>query len=117
MLLSLNAICVTNDPIFSPKIGSELILPSKSEDVFIKGDLVKLDVGVHIDGYIGDNALTVEIGTTKYTKMIEASREALNAAIDVATAGVNVGVIGHAVQDKIEQYGYRPIANLTGHRI
>ena len=33
MLLSLNAICVTNDPIFSPKIGSELIFPSKSEDV------------------------------------------------------------------------------------
>ena len=49
--------------------------------------------------------------------MIEASREALNAAIDVAAAGVNVGIIGHAVQDKIEQYGYRPIANLTGHRI
>ena len=66
---------------------------------------------------MSNNALTVEIGSTKYTKMIEASREALNAAIDVATAGVNVGVIGHVVQDKIEQYGYRPIANLTGHRI
>ena len=49
--------------------------------------------------------------------MIKASREALNVAIDVAAAGVNVGIIGHAVQDKIEQYGYRPIANLTGHRI
>ena len=98
-------------------VGAHWTPSSKSEDVFIKGDLVKLDVGVHIDGYIGDNALSVEIGTTKYTKMIEASREALNAAIDVATAGVNVGVIGHAVQDKIEQYGYRPIANLTGHRI
>ena len=98
-------------------VGAHWTPSSKNEDVFSKGDLVKLDVGVHIDGYIGDNALSVEIGTTKYTKMIEASREALNAAIDVATAGVNVGVIGHAVQDKIEQYGYRPIANLTGHRI
>ena len=49
--------------------------------------------------------------------MIEASREALNAAIEVAGPGVNVGLIGHAVQNTIESYGYRPIANLTGHGI
>ena len=55
--------------------------------------------------------------STNYTKMIEASREALYAAINVTVAGGNVGIIGHAVQDTIEKYGYRPIANLTGHRI
>ena len=98
-------------------VGAHWTPSSKSKEVFRNGDVVKLDVGVHIDGYIGDNALTVEIETNNYKKMIEASREALNAAINVAVAGVNVGVIGHAVQDKIEQYGYRPIANLTGHRI
>jgi len=98
-------------------VGAHWTPSSKSKDIFRNGDVVKLDVGVHIDGYIGDNALTVEIETKNYEKMIEASREALNAAINVAVAGVNVGVIGHAVQDKIEQYGYRPIANLTGHRI
>tara|TARA_Y100000746_G_scaffold213052_1_gene205310 strand:+ start:273 stop:1163 length:891 start_codon:yes stop_codon:yes gene_type:complete len=98
-------------------VGAHWTPSSKSNDIFNKGDIVKLDVGVHINGYIGDNALTVEIETNKYKKMIEASREALNSAIDVAAAGVNVGIIGHAVQDKIEQYGYRPIANLTGHRI
>ena len=53
----------------------------------------------------------------QYKKMIEASREALNAAIEVASPGTNVGIIGHAVQDTIESYGYRPIANLTGHGI
>ena len=94
-------------------VGAHWTPSSKSDEVFSKGDVVKLDVGVHIDGYIGDNALTVEIGTTKYTKMIEASREALNAAIDVATAGVNVGVIGHAVQEKIEQYGSVSYTHLT----
>ena len=98
-------------------VGAHWTPSSKSSEIFCKGDVVKLDVGVHIDGYIGDNALTLEIGTTNYTKMIEASREALNAAINVAVAGVNVGTIGHAVQDTIEKYGYRPIANLTGHRI
>ena len=98
-------------------VGAHWTPSSKSSEIFCKGDVVKLDVGVHIDGYIGDNALTLEIGTKNYTKMIEASREALNAAINVAVAGVNVGIIGHAVQDTIEKYGYRPIANLTGHRI
>ncbi len=98
-------------------VGAHWTPSSKSNEIFCKGDVVKLDVGVHIEGYIGDNALTLEIGTTNYAKMIEASREALNAAINVAVAGVNVGIIGHAVQDTIEKYGYRPIANLTGHRI
>ena len=98
-------------------VGAHWTPSSKSSETFCNGDVVKLDVGVHIDGYIGDNALTLEIGSTNYTKMIEASREALNAAINVTVAGVNVGIIGHAVQDTIEKYGYRPIANLTGHRI
>ena len=98
-------------------VGAHWTPSSKSKDVFGNGDLVKLDVGVHIDGYIGDNALTTEIGSSKYSKMIEASREALNAAIEVASPGVNTGMIGYAVQDVIEGYGYRPIANLTGHGI
>ena len=98
-------------------VGAHWTPSSKSKEVFENGDLVKLDVGVHIDGYIGDNALTVEIGTSKHTKMIEASREALNAAIEVAAPGVNTGMIGYAVQEVIEGYGYRPIANLTGHGI
>ena len=54
-------------------------------------------MGVHIDGYIGDNALTVEINTKKYKQMIEASRAALNAAIEVAGPGVNVGLIGQTI--------------------
>ena len=98
-------------------VGAHWTPSSKSEEKFCEGDLVKLDVGVHIEGYIGDNALTIEIGTDKYRRMIEASREALNKAIEISAAGISVGVIGYAVQETIERYGYRPIANLTGHRI
>ena len=98
-------------------VGAHWTPSSKTTENFKIGDLVKLDVGVHIDGYIGDNALTVEIGTNKYAKMIETSREALNAAIEVAGPGVNVGMIGYAVQTTIENRGYKPIANLTGHGI
>ena len=98
-------------------VGAHWTPSSKTNENFKKGDVVKLDVGVHIDGYIGDNALTIEIGTKKYTKMIETSREALNAAIEVAGPGINVGMIGYAVQTTIENRGYKPIANLTGHGI
>ena len=98
-------------------VGAHWTPSTKSKEIFHAGDVVKLDVGVHIEGYIGDNALTIEIGSDKYSKMIEASREALNTAIEVASPGVNVGIIGQAVQNTIEGYGYRPITNLTGHGI
>lgn len=98
-------------------VGAHWTPSTKTTEKFQKGDLVKLDVGVHIDGYIGDNALTVEVGTEKYSKLIDTSREALNAAIEVAGPGINVGMIGYAVQTTIENRGYKPIANLTGHGI
>lgn len=98
-------------------VGAHWTPSSKTVKKFQKADLVKLDVGVHIDGYIGDNALTIEIGTENYRKLIDTSREALNAAIEVAGPGINVGMIGYAVQTTIENRGYKPIANLTGHGI
>ena len=98
-------------------VGAHWTPSTKTTEKFQKGDIVKLDVGVHIDGYIGDNALTVEVGTEKYGKLIDTSREALNAAIEVAGPGINVGMIGYAVQTTIENRGYKPIANLTGHGI
>ena len=98
-------------------VGAHWTPSTKTTEKFQKGDLVKLDVGVHIDGYIGDNALTVEVGTEKYGKLIDTSREALNAAVEVAGPGINVGMIGYAVQTTIENRGYKPIANLTGHGI
>tara|TARA_B100000424_G_scaffold163690_1_gene125474 strand:+ start:2004 stop:2897 length:894 start_codon:yes stop_codon:yes gene_type:complete len=98
-------------------VGAHWTPSTKTTEKFEKGDLVKLDVGVHIDGYIGDNALTVEVGTKKYGKLIDTSREALNAAVEVAGPGINVGMIGYAVQTTIENRGYKPIANLTGHGI
>ena len=53
----------------------------KDPRTFAPGDLVKLDVGAHVDGYIGDTAVTVEIGTQRHARLIEASREAMLAAV------------------------------------
>ena len=83
------------------------------ERVFKSGDVVKVDMGVHIDGYIADTAVTVDLG--KNDLLVEASKAALKAAINIVRPGVKTGEIGAAVQAEIEGRGYRPVANLTGH--
>ncbi|MCC7565733.1 MAG: type II methionyl aminopeptidase [Methanomicrobiaceae archaeon] len=83
------------------------------ERTFSPGDLVKIDLGVHIDGYIADTARTVDLGSNGL--LVEASRSALEAAIALVRPGVTTGELGAAVQQEIEQRGYRPVANLTGH--
>ncbi|MCJ2534120.1 MAG: type II methionyl aminopeptidase [Candidatus Thermoplasmatota archaeon] len=85
--------------------------------VFKKGEVVKLDVGSHIDGYIADTAVTVEVGSNKYGEMIKASSEALENAINHVKAGVDLSEVGKIVEDTIKSYGYRPIDNLTGHSL
>jgi len=83
------------------------------ERIFAKGDVVKFDLGVQIDGYIADTATTVDLG--KNALLLEASREALEAAIKLVRPGVTTGELGAAVEKEILSRGYRPIANLTGH--
>jgi methionyl aminopeptidase len=82
---------------------------------FKKGDIVKLDVGAHIDGYIADTALTVEVGTNNHTDMIKASSEALDAAIDYLGPNVELSKVGKQISEVISSYGFKPISNLTGH--
>jgi methionyl aminopeptidase len=81
--------------------------------VFEKGDVAKLDLGVHIDGYIADTATTVDLGSNSL--LLAASEQALEAAIRKVRPGATAGELGAAVQHEIESRGYRPIANLTGH--
>jgi methionyl aminopeptidase len=82
---------------------------------FKQGDVVKLDVGAHIDGYIADTAITVEIGTHSYETMISASSKALEKAIEVLKAGTPLSDVGALVQETITGYGFKPIDNLMGH--
>jgi len=83
--------------------------------IFKTGDVVKLDIGTHIDGYIADTAVTVEVGTNNFNDMIEASSKGLDAAINLMRPGINLMEIGKRVKETIMSYGYKPIDNLTGH--
>lgn len=90
--------------------------PSNSDNlVFKKGDVVKLDVGAHVDGCIADTALTLEIGTSRYADMIKSTSEALDLAIDLIKPGIDLGYLGGEIKKIINSYGFKPIDNLTGH--
>lgn len=87
--------------------------PSRDDDAKFGEDMINLDIGVHIDGWIADTAITVDL--SGHDELAEASRAALEAALDVVEAGVSTAEIGRVVEETIEGYGYNPVYNLTGH--
>lgn len=76
-------------------------------------DMVKVDIGVHVDGYIADTAVTVDLSGNP--DLVKASRSALEQAIKIVKPGVNTGEIGAVIEETIEGFGFKPIYNLTGH--
>ncbi|MEK6807591.1 MAG: type II methionyl aminopeptidase [Nanoarchaeota archaeon] len=111
-------------------------IPSADETTVLKeGDLLKLDLGVHIDGAIADHAVSVSVGKTQAErssagprgtssaldqeneKLIEAANAAVAAAIAIAKPGVKVSAIGEAIEKEITSRGFTPIKNLCGHTI
>jgi len=105
-------------PAFPPQISiNELAahcIPDK-EIKFQKGDLVKLDVGVHIEGAIGDSAVSIDLGNNE--KLIKASEEALQEAIKIIKIGTKLNEIGKVINETIKKHGFNPIKNLSGHSI
>jgi methionyl aminopeptidase len=82
-------------------------------EAFADGDLVNLDIGVHVDGWLADTAVTVDLGDAG--DLVDASADALDAALDVVEAGATCGEVGAAIEDTVEAAGYNPVVNLTGH--
>ena len=81
-----------------------------------EGDCVKVDIGVHIDGYVADTATTVDLSLDgRWRALIQASADALAAAIATVEHGVRVGKIGAAIERTILAAGFQPVRNLTGH--
>ncbi|HDZ35839.1 MAG TPA: type II methionyl aminopeptidase, partial [Thermococcus sp.] len=86
------------------------------ETVLREGDYLKLDLGVHVDGYIADTAVTYRVGMEE-DDLMEAAREALENAISTVRAGTKISEVGKAIEDTIRGKGFNPIVNLSGHKI
>jgi methionyl aminopeptidase len=81
------------------------------------GDIVKLDLGTQVDGYVTDNAVTVDLQGGPDSALVAASRTALENAISVMGPGASITEIGRQIEATISAFGYSPIYNLTGHGV
>ncbi len=93
---------------YTPAINDELVIPDDA--------VLKIDLGVHVDGYIADTAVTVSFNPL-YEGLLEASRKALENALETVKPGIRVSEVGKVIEDTIKSMGYKPIKNLTGHSI
>lgn len=88
----------------TPGIGDERVFGD---------DMVKVDIGVHVDGYIADTAVTVDLSGNP--DLVKAPQKALEEAIKLVRSGVNTSEIGEVIEETIEGFGLKPVYNLTGH--
>lgn len=79
-------------------------------------DLVKVDLGIEVSGALSDTAYTVDL-SGENELLVKASEEALENALKMIRPGAAVGEVGGVIEETIKKYGFRPIANLSGHMI
>ena len=80
------------------------------------GDLVKIDIGTHIDGYIGDSAFSVRLGE-KSDVLIKAAEDALEQFIKEVRPGKTVDELSLLVEEVVTSHGVNPVRNLAGHSL
>jgi len=83
------------------------------------GDIVSLDVGIILDGFVGDNATTAAVGVieTRTQELLRVAEQALLAGIGKARSGNRVGDISHAIQSKVEAHGFSVVREFVGHGV
>jgi methionyl aminopeptidase len=83
------------------------------------GDIVSLDVGIILDGFVGDTATTVAVGlvAARTAELLRVTEQALAAGIAQARPGRRVGDISHAIQSTVEAHGFAPVQEFVGHGV
>jgi methionyl aminopeptidase len=98
------------------EVAAHYTSPWDDASVLPRDSVVKVDFGVHIDGYVNDSAVTVSLNPV-YNSMIQVAEEALRSGVERIAHGVRFSDVGEQIQKVIAQYGCRPIRNLTGHKV
>lgn len=102
-----------------PSVNEEVVHGIPGPRELREGDVVGIDVGVEMDGYYGDAALTFAVGDVdeQSRKLMQVTRDALMAGIAQARPGNRVGDISSAVQRHVEAHGFSVVRALVGHGI
>jgi methionyl aminopeptidase len=93
--------------------------PSENDETRVeKGDVLKVDIGVHKEGYLVDAAITLDFSNDKeVANLITATQAALEAGFAEVSEGVEVSDLGKVIEQTLRSFGVDPIENLSGHGI
>ncbi|AFH42321.1 type II methionyl aminopeptidase [Fervidicoccus fontis] len=87
-----------------------------SEDIIPENGILKIDLGVHVNGFIADTAFSIDF-SGENENLLMASKEALERAIDIIRPGIKISEISEIIEKTIISYEAKPIRNLTGHEL
>ncbi len=97
----------------------EVVHGIPSSQPLVEGDILSIDMGVKLDGYYGDSAVTVGVGaiSAEAKRLLEVTEASLYAGIDAVRPGARVSDIGQAVQQYVEAQGFTVVREFVGHGI
>jgi len=98
------------------EVAAHYTSPWDDRSVVPDNSIVKVDFGVELDGFATDTAIALSLNP-EYDSMIVAATTALSEAVSAVAPGRKLSDIGNVVERCIERYGFKPIRNLTGHKI
>jgi methionyl aminopeptidase len=100
-------------------VNEQVVHGIPSERPLVEGDIISLDMGVKLNGFFGDSAVTVPVGQVapEVTTLLQVTQEALGKGIDQVRLGGRVSDIGHAIQRHVEAHGFSVVREFVGHGI
>jgi len=98
------------------EIAAHYTSPPNDDRRIPRKSIVKVDIGVHVNGYVTDTAITVCFNP-EYESMVEAAEQALKTAINNIRPEVSTSKLGAIIEKTIKSRGFKPISNLTGHQV
>jgi methionyl aminopeptidase len=100
-------------------VNQEVVHGIPSARALVEGDIVSIDLGVRLDGFYGDAAVTVPVGIIpdRTAELLRVTEEALHRAIAKVRVGARVSDLGHAVQEHVERHGFTVVREFVGHGI
>jgi methionyl aminopeptidase len=97
-------------------IAAHYTAEPNDETIVRENDVLKIDIGVHVEGYIADTAVTVS-NDPRHDSLIKSAENALNEAVRISRVNTKASEIGKLIENTISKTGFKPIQNLSGHSL
>jgi len=100
-------------------VNEQVVHGIPSARPLVEGDIISLDMGVKLNGFFGDSAVTVPVGrvSDQAATLLRVTRESLHKGIEQVRLGGRISDIGHAIQEHVEAHGFTVVREFVGHGI